>query len=411
MRRVLALREFRLLWLSQGASTVGDRLVLVVLALYVNDIGSPTDVGIVLAAHGIPFVGLLLIGGVWADRLPRHLVMVSTDLVRAGLHGLLAVLILTTGDVPIWAIASIEACFGAAEAFFRPAYTGLIPQTVPDGMVAEAQAITFLTANIAGFAGPAFGSALFLTVGSGGAFAIDAGTFLVSAALLVRVRPRERGERPPREPMLAELAGGWRELRARPWAGMIIAGACLILLLSIAPYDALGPEIADQAYGQPAVFGLIAALLGAGSLAGSMLALRWRPRRRLLAAQLLFVWHALLLIGFASGWPLPLLIPIGLLAGVSIGLFMVWWETTLAESIPPAALSRVSAYDWMGSLGLLPIGLLLAGPIGAAIGERETLLIGAGIGLAVELTVAWGLSRPRAGTPVSVPASSAPAVR
>src|SRR3954471_18988145 len=126
MRRVLSFREFRLLWLSQAISTVGDRIVLVVLALYVNDIGTPTDVGLVLAAHGIPLVGLLLVGGVWADRLPRHLVMVSTDLVRAGLHTLLAILILT-GGAPIWAIAGIEALFGAAEAFFRPAYTGLIP--------------------------------------------------------------------------------------------------------------------------------------------------------------------------------------------------------------------------------------------------------------------------------------------
>ena len=77
MRRVLSHRDFRLLWLSQAVSTLGDSLVLVVLALYVNDIGTPTDVGIVLAAHGIPFVGLLLIGGVWADRLPRHRVMVA----------------------------------------------------------------------------------------------------------------------------------------------------------------------------------------------------------------------------------------------------------------------------------------------------------------------------------------------
>src|SRR5919199_1118654 len=100
MRRVLALPDFRYLWLSQAVSTVGDRIVLVVLALYVNDVGTPSDVGIVLAAHGIPFVGLLLVGGVWADRLPRHLVMVSTDVARAGLHALLAVLILL-GDAPV----------------------------------------------------------------------------------------------------------------------------------------------------------------------------------------------------------------------------------------------------------------------------------------------------------------------
>jgi predicted MFS family arabinose efflux permease len=390
MRRVLGLPDFRYLWLSQAVSTIGDRLVLVVLALYVNDIGTPSDVGIVLAAHGIPFVGLLLVGGVWADRLPRHLVMVTTDLVRAALHGLLAVLILT-GDVPIWAIAAIEAAFGAAEAFFRPAYTGLIPQTVPDELIGEAQAVTQLTFNVAGFAGPALGSALFLSIGSAGAFAVDAATFAVSAALLVRVRPRERGERAEREPILAELRGGWDELRARPWAGLVILGACLTLLIAYAPYSALGPAIADEAYGEAAVYGLIAAAAGAGSLAGAVLALRWWPRRVMFIAQLWVVPWPLMLVAFAAGAPLYALLPVGLLAGVGLGLFMVWWETALAQNIPPAALSRVSAFDWMGSLGLLPLGFLLAGPIGEALGVRETLLAGAGLALVANLAVAAAL--------------------
>ena len=115
----------------------------------------------------------------------------------------------------------------------------------------------------------------------------------------------------------------------------------------------------------------------------------------------MFASHSLLLLAFAGGAPIPVIVPLALLAGAALGLFLVWWETTLAEQIPPAALSRVSAYDWMGSLGLLPVGLLLAGPISAAIGERETLLIGAGTSLVVELTVAWCLSRPWARTPVS----------
>ena len=141
MRRVLREREFRLLWLGQSASTIGDRLVFVALALYVTEIGSPTDVGIVLAAHAIPFVAFLLLGGVWADRLPRHLVMVATDVVRAAMHALLAILIFT-GSVEIWHIVVIEAVFGAAEAFFRPAYTGLVPQTVPEALLQDANAAT-----------------------------------------------------------------------------------------------------------------------------------------------------------------------------------------------------------------------------------------------------------------------------
>jgi MFS family permease len=131
MRSLFRHRDFRLLLLGQSLSTIGDRIVFVALALYVTDIGTPSDVGIVLASHAVPLVGFLLIGGVWADRLPRNLVVVTTDLIRFGLHALLAALIFT-GTVEIWHIAVIEACFGTAEAFYRPAFTGLVPQTVPE---------------------------------------------------------------------------------------------------------------------------------------------------------------------------------------------------------------------------------------------------------------------------------------
>jgi hypothetical protein len=410
MRRVLGLREFRLLWLSQAVSTVGDRIVLVVLALYVNRIGTPTDVGLVLAAHAIPFLALLLLGGVWADRLPRHLVMVSTDLIRGALHTLLAVLILS-GGAPIAAIAAIEALFGAAEAFFRPAYTGLVPQTVPDHLVPEAQAVTHLTANLSGFAGPAIGSALFVAFGGGEAFAVDAASFFVSAALLLRVRPRERGERPPREPILRELAGGWRELRVRPWAGIIIASACWSLLVANAPFQALGPAIAHDAYGHAAIYGVVSAIFGAGSIAGSILAVRWQPERPMFAAAIVVTPWALNYLAFALGAPLWGLAPITLAAGMGVGLFMVWWESALVAEIPPAALSRVSAFDWMGSLGLLPLGFLLAGPIGAAIGVRETLIAGAILTTLVDVLVisapAIRRFQPNSGTPVSAVDASA----
>ena len=193
MEGVFRHRDFRLLLYGQAASTIGDRIVFVALALYVTELGSPSDVGIVLACHALPLVGFLLIGGVWADRLPRHRVMVVTDLVRFALHALLAVLIFT-GTVEIWHIALIEAGFGTAEAFFRPAYTGLVPQTVPEEEIQPAKAAFGTVETMAEFLGPALATALVLLVGPGFAFAIDAATFLVSAAFLVRLRPRERGE-------------------------------------------------------------------------------------------------------------------------------------------------------------------------------------------------------------------------
>src|SRR5215213_1562395 len=183
---VLRQRDFRNLLLGQTASTVGDRIVFVALALYVTQIGSPTDVGLVLAAATLPLVAFLLIGGVWADRLPRHRVMIATDLIRFALHALLAALIFL--DVMrIWHIVVIEALFGSAEAFFRPAYTGLVPQTVPEARIQDAKAATSALETVAEFAGPALATALVLGLGAGWAFALDALTFLVSAALLAGV--------------------------------------------------------------------------------------------------------------------------------------------------------------------------------------------------------------------------------
>src|SRR5690349_14546643 len=213
MMRVLQEREFRLLWLGQSASTIGDRLVFVALALYVTEIGSPTDVGIVLAAHAFTLVACVMLGGVWADRLPRHRLMLATDLIRAGAQALLAALIFT-GAVEIWMILAIGVVYGAAEAFFRPAFTGLVPQTVPEEMVQDAQAANSIVETVAEFAGPALATAIVLGIGAGWAFAFDAVTFLVSALFLVQMRPRARGERAAAAPLVAELRDGWGEFRA-----------------------------------------------------------------------------------------------------------------------------------------------------------------------------------------------------
>ncbi len=376
-------RDFRLLWLAQTTSLIGDRLVMVALALYVIDLtGSATDLGIVLAAQAVPMVGLLLIGGVWADRLPRHRLMVVTDLIRFALHALLAVLIVLGGP-PIWAIAVIEAAFGSAEAFFRPAVTGLVPQTVPEHELQEANALMQLVDNLSNFVGPALATALVISVGFAAAFAVDAATFLVSAALLIRMRPRERAgaerrlER--RESVRESLRQGFHEVRSRQWVWVPLAGFCAAVFLCLAPSYVLGPLIAESNYGSTEIYGLIAAALGVGTIGGSLAAIRWRPRHpmRLAVIGALF-WPPSELL-FALGGPLAIVLALSVLAGVGVALFEVWWQTALAERIPPDRLSRVSSYDWTVSLGLLPIGYVLAGPAAEAVGATEVLGIGSAI--------------------------------
>jgi hypothetical protein len=382
MRRVLREREFRLLWFGQSASTLGDQLVFVALALYVSEIGTPTDVGLVLAAHALPFVAFLMLGGVWADRLPRHLVMVATDVVRSAMHTLLAVLIFT-GNVEIWHIVAIEAVFGSAEAFFRPAYSGLLPQTVPEELLQDASAATSLVDNVAEFTGPALATALVLGAGAGWAFAFDAATFIVSAAFLVRVKPHPRGEITEQGTMLADLRAGWKEFRARSWVWGTVTIFSFMLIFAFAPYAVLGPTVAEEVYGWRGFYGLLAAALGAGTIAGAIVGFRWRPQRPMLAAFVVnLAWPAAIVL-FAAGAPRGPVIACSVIAGAGLSLFDVWWTTALAQRIPPNALSRVSSYDWMGSSALLPIGYLLAGPIGEAIGPAEVLIVGGAVGVAI----------------------------
>jgi MFS family permease len=376
--RVLAERDFRNLFAGQAASMVGDQIVFVALALYVTEIGSPTDVGLVLAAATLPLVAFLALGGVWADRLPRHRVMITTDLIRFALHALLAALIFTD-TVEIWHLLVIEALFGTAEAFFRPAFTGLVPQTVPEEMIQEAKAAGSTIETVSFFLGPALATALVLGLGAGWAFTVDALTFLVSAAFLLRVHPRERGETPERRRVLDDLREGWGEVRSRAWIWVTIAVFSVSLLLSLGPWTTLGPTVAEQEYGGSGAYGLLATAMGAGTMLGALVGFRWRPLYPMRAAFLwVLPWPAVTGI-FGVGAPLVLLVPLFATAGVGIALFGIWWETALAERVPPHTLSRVSAYDWMGSLALLPIGYLVAGPVGEALGESRVLVAGSAL--------------------------------
>jgi MFS family permease len=390
-RRVLRHKDFRYLFLGQAASTIGDRAVVVAIALYVTQTtGSATDLGLVLGGQTLPFVALLLFGGVWADRLPRQKIMIAADLTRAALHAILAALILG-GAVPIWALVAIEACFGAAQAFFQPAYTGLVPQTVPEPLIQEARALTESMANLAFMLGPALATVLVLGVGAGETFAFDAATFVLSAALLTRVHPRARGDSAQAsQTVLAALRDGWSEVRSRPWVWATIAAFTGTVMCVFSLWYSLAPGISRSLYGSVGVFGILETLAGVGAVAGALVGTRWRPEHPLFTGLLLMVlgWSPLNVV-VALGAPLALVVVMSLTTGFGFSLFIIWWETALAQHIPPNMLSRVSAYDWMGSLALLPLGYFVAGPLAGALGARTVLGVGGALGavmLALALT-------------------------
>jgi MFS family permease len=374
-------RSFRLLWLGQTASAIGDQVVIVALALFItNRTGSATDLGVVLAAGSLPMMTLLLFGGVWADRLPRHRIMIVCDVARAALHTLLAVLILT-GEVEIWQIVLLEAAFGAARAFFQPAYTGLIPQTVPEDGIQQARALTQASESIATLVGPALATVLVLGVGAGEAFLFDAATFVLSAVLLAGVHPRARGAERVASTVLHELRAGWREVASRPWVWATISAFSGMVLFVYAPWYTLVPGISRDVYGSSGVFGLLESIAGAGAVIAAAVGVVWRPRRPLVIGLLLVELWPATCIAAALAAPLALVLALSFASGVGFGLMLIVWEVALAEHIPPGALSRVSAYDWMGSMALMPLGFALAGPLAASFGAREVLGAGGVVGL------------------------------
>ncbi len=383
--RVLRHQDFRLLFLGQAASQIGDQVVIVALALFITQrTGSPTDLGVVLAAQTLPLVALLLFGGVWADRLPRHRIMIVADLVRATLHATLTVLIFT-GAVRVWQIVVIEALFGAAQAFFQPAYSGLLPQTVPETLIQDARALSESVANVAFLVGPALATALVLGVGAGEAFAFDSATFILSALLLVRVRPRPRGAEYGAHSVLEDLRAGWREVRSRAWVWTTIVAFTGAVLCVYAQWYALAPVIARDVYGGAGVFGLLESVAGVGAVVGAIIGVRWKPSRPLRAGMLLVLAWPVQDGVFALGAPLALVVVCAFGTGFGFSLLMIWWETALARHIPAHALSRVSAWDWMGSLALLPVGYLLAGPLAATFGARTVRGVGSAVGLVLLL--------------------------
>ncbi len=407
--RVLRHPDFRNLFAGQAASVIGDRVVLVALALFITQrTGSPTDLGLVLAAQSLPFVALVLIGGVWADRLPRQRIMIAADLTRAALHAALAVLILV-GSVRIWQIVVIEALYGAAQAFFQPAYSGLIPQTVPDSLLQDARALTESMANVAFFVGPALATALVLGAGAADAFAFDAATFVLGAVLLTRVHPRARGERAAPLSVLGDLRAGWEEVRSRAWVWVTIAVFTGAVLCMYAQWYALAPGVARDAYGSAGVFGLLESAAGVGAVLGALVAVVWRPAHPLRLGLLLVLAWPLQDAAFALGAPLALVTACAAATGFGFALLMIWWETALARHIPARALSRVSAWDWMGSLALLPLGYVLAGPLAGAFGARTVLGVGSAIGVALLALALVPRSTRELGGGVSPAAGRAPA--
>lgn len=314
--------------------------------------------------------------------------MLGADLVRVASTGLIAALLLS-GVAEVWQLALLYAVDGAATAFFNPASDALMPQLVPAARLQDGAALINFSRSAGRFAGPAL-AGVFLALGSpGDALAVDAATFGVSALCLfgLRVPPAVVAAQagPAGAGFLADLREGWSEFAARSWLWSIVVAAAISNATFFPAFQVLGPTVADAELGGSSAWALIAAASGFGAVLGALAGLVLRPSRPLLAGELVMLVLPLPILLLALPGPTALIAAAALLSGVAGTFATVLWESTWVQHVPAAARSRVSAYDWFGSLALEPLGLALIGPIAAGAGIPTTLWFAAAVLLACQL--------------------------
>jgi MFS family permease len=366
-------REFRLLFAGRTISMAGSAMAPVALAFAVLDLtGSTTDLGIVLAARQIPVLVLLLFGGVWADRLPRHHVMVASNLLSGASQAVVAALLLT-GHAQIWQLAILASLNGASTAFFFPASTGIVPQTVTAPLLQQANATLRLALNATNITGAAIGGILVAATSPGTAIAVDAVSYFAAAACIAAMSISAVA-RVSGSTVFNELREGWHDFWSRTWLWVIVLQFGVVNAFENGAIQVLGPGIAQDELGGPAAWGAILTATSIGLILCGLLMLRWRPRRILFTATLAVFPLVLPLIALAIPAPLAVVIACGFGAGFFVEIFGVLWDTAMQQEIPSEKLSRLSAYDMLGSLALTPLALAAVGPISSAIGTRATLL-------------------------------------
>jgi MFS family permease len=382
---VLHERSFARYLASVTVSTLGSGMATVALAFAVLDFGGATDLGIVLLAREIPIVIFLLLGGVFADRLPRRVILVGCDLLKGTAQAATAVL-LFAGTANVWNVGLLQAVFGIAAAFSRPATTGIVKEAVSDERLQEGNALLSLSRSVLSIAGPALGALIVAAGSAAWAITVDSVTFFVSAALVASMHLAPT-VRMVSKSIVGDLRDGWREFVERSWVVAMVISFGLFQLTYFPALLVLGPIVAKDELGGAGAWGLILAVESAGAVVGGLFALRFRFDRPLVACQLLVVPAGLLLLTIAVPLPVVLIAAMGFVTGIGFAFGDTLWTTALQRNVPEHALSRISSFDWLGSVALNPIGYALIGPLAVAFGTSEMLAIAGCLNIAVCLGV------------------------
>ncbi|MET9172704.1 MFS transporter [Streptomyces misionensis] len=366
--------RFTLLLSARVVSVLGNGFARVALAFAVLSLpgASPGRLSLVVACQALPQLLFVLVGGVIADRMSRSALMAAADVLGAGAYGALAAMALT-GVAPLPGMCVLAVLAGTATALFAPASEGLVPLLVPKERLQRANGLLRMGTNSSMLLGLALSGVTVAAVGAGWALALNAASFGISAALTARLRvpARPRGGTSG----WTELREGWREFSSRQWLWVVVAQYAVVVAALNANAGVLGPLMAESRLGGARAWSVVVAAQAVGTIAGAGLAARVRVSRPLLVAVLCTFPSAVPIALLAAAAPVWLIAVAMFGAGVASDVFGVLWTTTIHREVPEHALSRVSSYDWFGSLSFAPLGLLLAGPAATAVGPAHALAV------------------------------------
>jgi MFS family permease len=371
----LRLPAFRYLFAARAISYVGTYLAPIAVAFAILDNGGgATAVGLSFAAWTLAQVAMLAFGGVVGDRIPRRTVMIGSDIASTAVRATMGVL-LVSGHAEVWQLIALQACGGAAVAFYSPASYGLVREVVPEDELQPANGLLAIARYAAFPLGAAIGGSIVALIGPGTALLVDAATYATSALLLSRIYVASIAR--AGAGFFHELRDGWSAFVEQTWVWVLVLYVSFYFLITYAPFFVLGPYVAKHSMDGARSWAFVVTGEGVGALLGGLAGLRWRPRQPMVTTGMLLMVTAVqnLILAFH---PTTLLLSVAATgAGFAFALGSVVWDTTLQRKVAPEKLARVASYGWMGAMVFLPAGYALAGPIAAAIGLKTYLVIAA----------------------------------
>lgn len=385
--RPLRSREFRRLWAGQTVSLVGDGVFLIALAWAAYAVwNAPAALAVIGIAMTVPTIAFLLVGGAISDRFDRRVVMVGSDVVRTLVVGGIAVLSVTHA-LSFAALAGLTAVYGAATAFFTPAFESSVPCIVPERDLAQANSLDqFVRPAALRLVGPALGGWLVSAFGASAAFGLDAATFVASAVAIASLRPILSGSAAPASTRTA-IVDGLRFVRKHVWLWGTLASAAIAYLAFLGPSEALLPYVVkNQLHASASALGFVFAAGGVGAVgAAIVMAQVGQPKRDITFMYAVWTLATLAVAGYGLARSTAQLMLACLAFNALEVAGTVVWMTIKQRNVPRELLGRVSSLDWLISIGLLPLSFALVGPAVSLVGVKATLVGAALIGAVATL--------------------------